>query len=227
MPKSETPAEHSRRSIVSTEAIVADMRERIASRQIQPGTRIQEEVLAGDYDVPRAKAREALAVLEDRALVGRVPNKGATVCVIDMEATLALYEVREALDGLAVRLAIRNSSAEDWTEMVALMGEPFERSLAAGDIDTHVAIIERFRGKLTEMARNPVLADMLDRLYDRIRTTMRRVALLPGRAQAGMEQYRKVLDAILRGDEDMAEQAFRALNRSARDFMVRYKDYVI
>lgn len=228
MPDSGTPTERAgRRPTASTEAIVQDMRERIASRLIQPGARIQEEAVSSDYDVPRAKAREALAVLEDRGLVERIPNKGATACIIDMETTHALYEVREALDGLAVRLAIQNSRPEDWTELAALMGEPFERSLASGDIETHIAIIERFRSHLTAMARNPVLADMLERLYDRTRTTMRRVALLPGRAQTGMGQYRQVLDAILRGDADGAELAFRQLNRSARDFMARYKDYVI
>jgi DNA-binding GntR family transcriptional regulator len=177
--------------------------------------------------VPRAKAREALAVLEDRSLVQRVANKGATACVIDMDTTRSLYEVREALDGLAVRLAIRNSSKDDWAEIAALMRGPFEESLAAGDIDMHIGIIEQFRRRLIELARNPILADMLDRLYDRTRTTMRRVALLPGRSQAGMVQYRQVLAAILERDEDAAEQAFRTLNQSAQDYMTRYKDYVI
>jgi DNA-binding GntR family transcriptional regulator len=228
LPKRGTsPERASRRVTSSTEAIVRDMRERIASRQIQPGSRIQEEALAGDYDVPRAKAREALAVLEDRSLVQRVANKGATACVIDMDTTRSLYEVREALDGLAVRLAIRNSSKDDWAEIAALMRGPFEESLAAGDIDMHIGIIEQFRRRLIELARNPILADMLDRLYDRTRTTMRRVALLPGRSQAGMVQYRQVLAAILERDEDAAEQAFRTLNQSAQDYMTRYKDYVI
>jgi DNA-binding GntR family transcriptional regulator len=216
-----------RRPSSSTEAMVRDMRGRIGSRRIPPGARIQEEALAGDYDVPRAKAREALAVLEDRSLVQRIPNKGATVCIIDMETTRALYEVREALDGLTVRLAVQNSRPEDWEEMQALLGPAFEQSLAIGDIEAHVAIIERFRRRLTEMACNPILSDMLERLYDRTRTTLRRVALLPGRAQAGIEQYRAVLAAIVDGDADAAEQAFRTLNRSARDYMARYKNYVI
>ena len=50
-----------------------------------------------------------LATLEDRALVERVPNKGAVVALVDMETTYRLYQVREALDGLAVRLAIANA----------------------------------------------------------------------------------------------------------------------
>ena len=40
-----------------------------------------------------------LATLEDRALVERVPNKGAVVALVDMETTYRLYQVREALDG--------------------------------------------------------------------------------------------------------------------------------
>ncbi len=42
----------------------------------------------------------------------------------------------------------------------------------------------------------------------------------------GIKQYRAVLTAIIRGDADQAEVLVRELNRSARDYISRYKDYV-
>jgi len=56
---------------------------------------------------------------------------------------------------------------------------------------------------------------------------MRRVALLPGRAEMGIKQYRAVLAAIVNGDADDAEVKIRELNRSAGDYMVRYKSFVL
>ncbi|KAJ9628311.1 hypothetical protein H2201_009386, partial [Coniosporium apollinis] len=75
------------RKAASTHEVIRDLRERIASQALLPGTRVPEEDLAQAYDIPRAKAREVLATLEDRALVERVPNKGAVVALVDMETT--------------------------------------------------------------------------------------------------------------------------------------------
>ncbi|SEG27380.1 GntR family transcriptional regulator [Bosea lathyri] len=216
-----------KRKAATVEGAIADMRKKISSRAISPGTRIPEEDLAQAYDLPRAKAREVLATLEDRSLITREPNKGAIVAAVDMETTYRLYEVREALDGLAVRLATLNSKTSDWDDISELFGPSFEESLKAGDIDRHVEAIETFRARITEAAQNPVLTDLIERIYDRTRVTIRRVALLPGRAQMGILQYRAVLSAMIRGDADEAELRIRELNRSAREYIERYKDYVL
>jgi DNA-binding GntR family transcriptional regulator len=215
-----------KRKTTTVEDAIVDMRERISSRRLTPGTRIPEEELAAAYNLPRAKAREVLATLEDRGLIEREPNKGAIVAAVDMETTYRLYEVREALDALAVRLATLNTTSTDWDDISELFGESFEESLKAGDLDQHINAIELFRLRVREAARNPILSDMIDRIYDRTRVTIRRVALLPGRAEMGIKQYRAVLTAIIRGDADQAEALIRELNRSARDYISRYKDYV-
>lgn len=215
-----------KRKTTTVEAAIVDMREKISSRSLSPGTRIPEEELAAAYNLPRAKAREVLATLEDRGLVEREPNKGAIVAAVDMETTYRLYEVREALDALAVRLATLNTTSADWDDISELFGNSFERSLKAGDLDQHINAIEVFRSRIREAAHNPILSDMIDRIYDRTRVTIRRVALLPGRAEMGIKQYRAVLTAIIRGDADQAEVLVRELNRSARDYISRYKDYV-
>lgn len=212
---------------MTTAEIVSDLRQKIASQTILPGTRIPEDEMALMYQIPRAKAREALAALEDRGLITRIPNRGAVVCTVDMEATYHLYQVREVLDGLAVRLATQNVPASHWDDISEMFGEPFETSLRLGDMDTHLTIIETFRERVKLAANNPVLFDMMDRLHDRTHVTLRRVALLPGRAEHGMAQYRSVLEAIRSGNSDQAEARIRELNQAAREYIERYKNYVI
>ena len=215
-----------KQSATTTDAI-RDLRERISSQRVVPGSRILEQDVANTYNIPRAKAREVLAALADRGLIEREPNKGAIVSPVDMETTYRLYEVREALDGLTVRLATERSQPEDWEDIHELFGDTFEKSLQAGDLDTHIGVIETFRDRIRIVADNPVLSDMLDRVYDRSRVTMRRVALLPGRAEMGMGQYRAVLDAIISGNADEAERRIKELNRSAREYIQRYKNYIV
>ncbi len=215
-----------RKLMASTQAVVLDVRARIASQALLPGSRLPEEELAQSYDIPRAKAREVLATLEDRGLIARVPNKGAVVVPVDMETTYRLYQVREALDGLSVRLAMENAGPEDYAELKALLGVQFEESLREGDIEAHVDTIARFRNRVNELAGNPVLSDLIERIYERTQVTMRRVALLPGRAEMGIKQYRSLLDAMMRNDGDEAERCVRELNQSAREYIRRYKDYL-
>lgn len=221
------PETTSHQVVPTTRHVIADLREKISSQTLLPGARITEEEVAKAYDIPRAKAREVLATLEDRSLIERIPNKGAVVAFVDMETTYRLYEVREALDGLTVRLATQNSKPGDWQDMLELLGEPFEQSLKSGDVDRHIATIELFRQRLREAANNPALTDLNERIYERTRVTMRRVALLPGRAEQGIQQYRAVLAAIMRGDPEEAEAKVRDLNRSARDYIHKYKNYVL
>ncbi|PLC50554.1 GntR family transcriptional regulator [Pollutimonas subterranea] len=214
-------------SLATTQDIVRDVRRKIASQTLLPGSRIPEGELAEVYGIPRAKAREVLAALEDRGLIERLPNKGAIVSPVDMETTYQLYEVREALDTVIVRLAMHNATPDDWSELQALLGPPFEQSLKEGDIAAHVNTIGAFRDRLNQLAANPILSDHIERIYDRTRVTMRRVAVLPGRAEMGIQQYRKLLDAMMRNDVEATDRCVRDLNQSAREYIQRYKNYVL
>ena len=216
-----------RRALNTMHSVTSELREKISSQTMRPGSRIIEEDLADAYNIPRAKVREVLATLEDRSLITRVPNKGAVVATVDMETTYKLYEVREALDCLTVRLAAERSKPGDWEDMATKLGEPFEASLKNGDIDEMIGTIELFRARLRDVADNPVLRDLSERVSERTRVTMRRVALLPGRSAMGIIQYRAVLTAIMQGDADGAESSIRELNRSARTYIERYKSYVL
>ncbi|KCB30789.1 FCD domain protein [Bordetella hinzii CA90 BAL1384] len=71
-----------------------------------------------------------------------------------------------------------------------------------------------------------MLSDLIERIYERTQVTMRRVALLPGRAEMGIKQYRGLLAAMVRNDVDAADRCVRELNQSARDYIRRYKDYL-
>ncbi|MCC3264277.1 FCD domain-containing protein, partial [Paenibacillus polymyxa] len=76
-----------------------------------------------------------------------------------------------------------NASATDYEALQQMLGPQFEETLRDGDIESHVDTIVRFRNRVNEIANNPVLSDLIERIYERMQVTMRRVALLPGRAE--------------------------------------------
>jgi DNA-binding GntR family transcriptional regulator len=205
------------------------LREGIATHGIPPGAKLQEAKLAKDYGVSRALVREALLELEWRGLITRTPNRGAEVNRMDLTQVFEIYDAREALEGMCVRLAtqrVPNETWQEWVEMLAV-GGPMEKMIEAGDIETYFQTYERLRRRLIEAAQNPVLAGMLDSILEKTRVIMRRVQILPGRAASGLAEHRAFVNAMRTGDAEKAEQLRRENIRSAVRTLKRFQNFVI
>ena len=88
-------------------------------------------------------------------------------------------------------------------------------------------VLDRLRTRTVEAAGNGVLAGMLDSINDKTREIQRRIIILPGRAAEGLEQHRAVLAAMRKGNAGKAEELRRANIRSSRDYLERYKNFVL
>jgi DNA-binding GntR family transcriptional regulator len=203
------------------------LRQRIASHEIPPGARLREQPLAEEFRVPRTRVREALSALDARGLVERVPNRGAVVARLDVDQLLDIYDVREVLEGVCARLATERAPSGSWDELVTFFAAPMQRFADSDDFDGFVEGYERFRQQVIAAADNPVLSDMLDAIYEKTQVAIRRIIILPGRADVGLAEHRAVLDAMASGDANRAEQLRRQNMRSAREFLVRYQSFVL
>src|SRR5689334_19675204 len=104
--------------------LVTVVRREIATGELPPGARLLELELASRFGVPRSRIRAAFVALEQLGLIERIPNHGATVTRLNATQVLELYDIREVLDGLAVRLATISNPPETWSPYVELYGEP-------------------------------------------------------------------------------------------------------
>lgn len=82
--------------------------EAIVEGQLAPGSKISEPELAKQFQVSRGPLREALMRVEGLGLIERIPHIGARVIQLSPIKLVELYAVREALEGMAARLAARN-----------------------------------------------------------------------------------------------------------------------
>jgi DNA-binding GntR family transcriptional regulator len=203
------------------------LREQIATQAIPPGSKLREQNLAREFNISRARIREIFSTLERRGLVRRVPNKGAIVVKLELTEVFEIYDVREGLEGICVRLATENAPPESWDDLVRLFGKPMEKLVAAGDIDAYDKALRQMRQRVIAAARNPVLAGMLDSIYEKTRTIMRRVLILPERASKGLAEHQAVLAAMRRGEAAEAERLKRANIRSAINDLKRYQSFVL
>ena len=71
------------------------------------GSRLTSEMLAERYRVSRTPVREALIRLEEDGLVCGTPNAGYELRQPTIAELCEIYELREALEGLAIERTIR------------------------------------------------------------------------------------------------------------------------
>ncbi|MBS0550689.1 MAG: GntR family transcriptional regulator [Proteobacteria bacterium] len=207
--------------------IVEALRTRIGRQDVAPGAKLGEQELAAEFGVPRARIREVFGVLESRGLIERIPNRGAVVSRLELEHVFQLYEVRAVLEGMCVRLATQNAPPETWDEFVHLFGAPMDGFVKAGDFDSFIVVYERFRRAIIEWARNPVAARMLDSIYEKTNVVIRRIVILPGRAQSGLGEHRAVVAAMRAGNAEEAERLKRMNLQNAQDTLRRFQKYVL
>jgi len=210
-----------------TDHLVDEIRTRIVSQTLLPGSRLRESQFAEVFNVSRARVRDAFGILEERGLIERIPNKGAVVMRLEADDIYDLFEVREVLEAQMVRLATMKSVPGDWDELIELFGDPLEKRVAGNDLDAYMAAIAEFRNQCINAARNDVLKGLLDSIYDRVQGMTRRLTLVPGRALKGFHQHQEILQAMRSGDADRAEMLKRENIRSAQEWFQKYQKYLL
>ncbi len=183
----------------------------IVKGDIPSGSKISEPDLARTYKVSRGPLREAIRRLEGLHLVARIPHIGARVVTLHSHQLKEIYQVREALEGMAARLACRNMTAAEVAELKDLLDE-HEHSIEQsegreyfqheGDFDFHYRIIQG--------SKNQRLIELLcSELYHLIRMYRFRSSQILSRPNTALSEHRYICSAIEQGDEELAEILMR------------------
>lgn len=99
------PPEPGKRGRTAANDIVREFIRLIHKRVYQPGERVREQELADRFGVSRGPVREALRILEAKAIISVEPMKGATVARMTDQETAETIEIAAVLFGLAARYA--------------------------------------------------------------------------------------------------------------------------
>ena len=173
-----------------------------------PGQKLNVEALARDLGVSRTPVCEALKKLEVEGVVQTRPRKGVYVTALDVEKAREIYVVREAVEGLAARLAAGHITAAE------LRG--LERSLdaqaaagAAGDVPAFSRADIEFHNAIVHASRNDTLIRILRSLYGQILVLRLQTMNLKGRMRPSVREHQRIFAALKSGDPDRAEAAAR------------------
>jgi DNA-binding GntR family transcriptional regulator len=188
------------------DAVEDRIRQEILYGGLRPGDRLPLEDLAKRLGVSMTPVREAMLHLEADGLVIYEPHKGARVAGLSLDEIRVIYDMREALETLATRLAVSRLTDTE----LAHLEETDRQARAAygrGDLaavrqcnfDFHMTLYRASRGRtLAKMVETLLASSPFNFLWNE-----------PERARQSFAEHTTVLSALRRRDEDAAVEAMR------------------
>jgi DNA-binding GntR family transcriptional regulator len=185
------------------EQVVDHLREEILTSKLEPGTELGEVGLARSLGISRGPLREALGQLAAEGLVTIVPRHGAVVKRLTRQEFVDAYQVREALESLAIKLAVPRLSAAEKTKLHEMCAE-METQAAAGNTDRFFEINRQFHALLVHASGNVKLEEVHHQLVAQMGRLMKKSAELRGGIQQSAAEHRAILEAVDVGDPERA-----------------------
>ena len=190
------------------------LREWILQGDYLPGQKLNLTQLARALEVSNTPIREAMARLERVGLVEVVPYCGPKVKRLDAAQLGDIYDVRLALEELAVRLVAQSKDPDVLSGMAKAL-EMQERACSGNDPQAVVDADRAFHDALIEASGNSISLEMLPNLSDRTRlllelNTPQSEGMNKEAALRGLQGHRSVFDALQKGNCEAVAQVLRS-----------------
>ncbi|MAX33813.1 DNA-binding transcriptional regulator, GntR family [Onishia taeanensis] len=193
------------------ERVFNQLQTAIVRGDLAPGSKITEPGLSKAYGISRGPLREAMRRLETHRLIERVPHVGARVVKLSMKELIELFDVREALESMAARLAAEHMTADEIAGLREVLdvherqadlrrGEAyFQRE---GDLDFHYRIVQGSHNRM-------LMTILCDDLYYLVRLYRTQFSASGSRPQRAFVEHHRIVDAIEAGDAELSELLMR------------------
>lgn len=192
----------------------------IMEGRLAAGERLLEQDLSAQFRVSRTPVREALHRLVAERLATAQPRAGVVVAGPGPAEIIEAYVVREALEGLAARLATERASDADRVRLSLILGQ-LERAIHNGDMDAGLRLTIELHRCVWQMCGNGELARIMEDLEARGQALRRATLRLVGRAEDGLIEHRAIVEAIINHQPDEADARAREHMRRSRDIRVQ------
>jgi len=190
------------------------LRDEIVSWRLAPGTALSEIELAARLGVSRTPLRAALARLALEGLVDTSRGRTGIVSDVSPESIAELFELREALETQASRLAARRGSPDVFASLAVEFARA-DDTLAAEGVEAYYAVIASFDEAVDSAVGNPSLRSALDGVRLHLARARRIAADNPVRLGRAAAEHRLICEAIRDGDEALAASATAVHLRSS------------
>jgi DNA-binding GntR family transcriptional regulator len=171
----------------------------------KPGDRLVESELAERFGVSRTPIREALQRLETQSLLSR-DGRSLIVASLDHSQMAELYVVRSELEGLAARLAARHATIEEKRVLQDMVNDDYK---IVDDPSALSRANRRFHKQIHLASHNRFLVQQLDLVHRSMALMATTSLAADGRGEVALAEHQEIVDAIMNGQEDKADDCLR------------------
>jgi DNA-binding GntR family transcriptional regulator len=178
----------------STSRYIADaLRDAIVEGSLLPGEPLRQDAIARQFSVSAIPVREAFRQLESEGWVTTEPNRGASVSLQSADEAREIYEIRAALESLAIGLAIDRHTPQTLAHCRALL------DAAANEPDPTLYVVrnEQFHMSLYAPVDRPRLMELLGSVHRRGERYLRLKLGVPSFKGESDSEHAAILEALV------------------------------
>lgn len=191
------------------DSVRAALRAAILDGTLPAGFPLSVPELSRRLQVSRSPVREALLQMVADGLAVERPRRGIVVASVAPDDLLQIHEIREALEALSAKLCttrIDSAGLRELGDILDRQGECVRRNDADGYFHTNA----QFHATIVRYAGNPRLQGILEVLEVQMQMGLREVASRAEQQRLGLQEHRRILQALRRGVAAPAEKLMRA-----------------
>ena len=180
----------------------------ICTGELKPGERLGQDEVAERLNVSRQPVNSAIAMLKAQRFVIDADRRGVVVAPVDRQLFESIYQVRAAIEPLAVELATPRLNSDLIAKGRAiimrgtsLMQADGAKGVLQADIDFHTLIYE--------LSGNEIIADMMRFNWQHLRRSMGEVLRFPGMTIQVWKEHKAIFQAMVDGDRAGAAALMR------------------
>lgn len=195
------------------------IKEMLFRQKIWPGQKVINGDLARKLKMSKTPIIYALGRLEQENFLKLYPNQGYFVKEIDLQEIQDYFQVREALEQCAVRLATQNAKGKGLGPLEELIREHKDYRIPIYD-RKRMILDAKVHLQIAKMAGNQILLNQLTQILEHLALRFRVEFLHPERIQVACGEHQKLLAAMKKGDFRGAERLMRSHVKAAMENMI-------
>jgi DNA-binding GntR family transcriptional regulator len=205
-----------------SQQIANSLKEEILSGKYPPGIRIRQEDIAEQFGASRSPVREALRILEAEGLINLVAHTGAWISHLSLSECEEMYQLRERIEPLLLRLSIphiTDSLVQELQKLVLQME-------ATTDVETFLRLDRQFHLLSYSKAETVLVGEMVNRLWNTTQHYRRAYSQMMASTSFKPAHYEHhlLLTSIIKGDLDDAERILFGHIRRTRLELAKHPD---
>jgi len=188
--------------------VYEDIRRQIVEEKLAPGQWMIERELCETYRMSRTPIREILWKLTADGFLEQEANRGFVVRRLGLEQIFEIFQAREAIEGMAARLACRRGG-ESFRATLREVKKKIAKANIESDPMMGIALGRELHRATMDAAHNSIMADINERLENLTVLTANITKRSPAIEKASADAHLNIINAMLQQDEEKGEQLMR------------------